>query len=165
LVTDVFPALALAVEPASPDAMKRPPHSPNEALLSKDFMLLIFWKGVIYSSIVLGAYYWALSNYGEGAHARTVALLSLVAVQVGNLFNCRSRSRSAFSRFFSNPYIFAAVAISIFLQFLAIYFSPLAGILDTAVPNKIDYLVIFASLILPVIIVETMKFFSRRRSK
>jgi P-type Ca2+ transporter type 2C len=92
-------------------------------------------------------------------------LLSLIAVQIGNLFNCRSRTRSAFTRFFSNPFIFVAVAISIFLQLLAIYFPPLARILDTAVPNKIDYPVIGVSLILPVVIVEITKAFSNRKSR
>jgi Ca2+-transporting ATPase len=165
LVTDVFPALALAVEPASPDTMRRKPHPPGEALLSRSFLFLIFWKGVIYAGIVLGAYFWALAAYGEGAHARTIALLSLVAVQLGNLFNCRSRSRSAFTDFFSNPFIFAAVAISVLLQFLAVYFPPLAGILDTVPPNKIDYLVILVSFILPVVIVEIMKAAARRKKR
>jgi Ca2+-transporting ATPase len=162
LVTDVFPAFALAVEPASPETMRRKPHPPGEALLSAKFLLLIFWKAVISSAIVLGAYFWALRQYGEGAHSRTIALLSLIGVQLGNLFNCRSRSRSAFTRFFSNPYIFVAVAISFFLQFMAIYFAPLARILDTVVPNKIDYLVIGASMVLPVVVIEIGKYFYNR---
>lgn len=165
LVTDVFPALALALEPASPEAMRRPPRPPSEALLSGGFMFLIFWKAVLYAAIVLGAYYWALAKYGEGAHARTVVLLSLVAVQAANLFNSRSRSRSAFDGFFSNPYIFAAVAITIFLQFLALYFPPLAGILDTAPPQKTDYAVILAATVLPVVIVEIFKARARRKKK
>lgn len=162
LVTDVFPALALAVEPASPGAMKRNPHSPRETLLSGRFMFLIFWKGLIYAGIVLAAYLWALATYGEGAHARTIALLSLVGVQLGNLYNCRSRSRSAFDRFFSNPFIFAASAIVVLLQVLAIYFPPLARVLDTTVPNGLDYTVILISFVLPISIVEVVKAVTRR---
>lgn len=165
LVTDVFPALALAVEPAAPEVMQRPPHPPGEVLLSRSFLFLIFWKGATYASIVLAAYVWALDRYGVGAHARSVALFCLIGVQIGNLFNCRSRSRSAFVRFFSNPYIFAAVAISVGLQALAIYFTPLARILETTVPNAIDYAVIGGSIILPIIIVEITKAFSNRRPR
>ena len=119
LVTDVFPAIALAVEPPSPETMNRKPHSPSEAMLSNRFMFLIFWQGVMLATIALTAYLWALNEYGEGTHARTVALLSLIGVQLGHLFNCRSRTRSAFSNFFSNPYIFAAAAIVIGLQIVA----------------------------------------------
>ena len=68
-------------------------------------------------------------------------------------------------RFFSNPFIFVAAAIVLALQLLAVYFPPLARILDTVQPNKIDYLVIFVSFILPVIIVEIIKALTRRKPK
>ena len=38
LVTDTFPALALAMEPGNPDVMRRPPRHPDEALLSRRFL-------------------------------------------------------------------------------------------------------------------------------
>lgn len=164
LVTDIFPALALAVEPPSPETMDRKPHSPSEAMLSKRFMLLIFWQGAMLAAIALGSYLWALNEYGVGVHARTIALLSLVGVQLGHLFNCRSRSRSAFSDFFSNPYIFVAVALVVGLQILAVYFSPLSRILDTVPPNNTDYIVVGISIFLPIIIVEITKFFSRKKA-
>ena len=129
------------------------------------FMFLIFWKGVIYSAIVLGVYLWALQTYGEGAHSRTIVLFVLVAVQLGNLFNCRSRTRSAFTRFFSNPFVFASSGIVIALQMLAVYFPPLSRVLDTVPLNKTDYLLIVVSIILPVIIVEITKAFSRMKSR
>jgi Ca2+-transporting ATPase len=131
-------------------------------MLSNRFMFLIFWQGVMLATIALAAYLWALNEYGEGTHARTVALLSLVGVQLGHLFNCRSRSHSAFSNFFSNPYIFVASAIVVGLQILAVYFSPLAKILDTVPPNNVDFIVIGISIILPVIIVEIVKYLTRR---
>ena len=65
--------------------------------------------------------------------------------------------RSAFSRFFSNPYIFAASAIVISLLLLAVYFSPLMAVLGTVSPNLSDWAVIAVSVILPVIIVEMTK--------
>ena len=162
-VTDSFPALALAVEPASPETMRRKPLLPGVSIFSNKFLFFIFWQGVMLAAIALGAYFWALANYGEGKHSRTITLMVLVGVQIGHLFNCRSQTRSAFSRFFSNPFIFAAAAISIALQFLAIYFSPLARILDTAPLNAVDYLVVFAAMISPVIFVEIEKFIANRK--
>jgi P-type Ca2+ transporter type 2C len=164
LVTDIFPALALAVEPPSAETMNRKPRSPDESLLSTPFLLTISWQGTMLGIISLVAFFWALQVYGEGSHARTIALLSVVGVQLGHLFNCRSQVRSAFSGFFGNPYIFAATTVVIGLQFLAIYFPPLARVLDTVPPINSDYFVVLISIFLPIVIVEITKYFVRRRS-
>ena len=163
LVTDIFPALALAVEPAIPETMMRRPRSPKESLLSARFMFMIGWQGVLLAAIALGAYVWSLRSYGEGTHAHTVALFAVVAVQAGHLFNCRSRTRSAFSSFFSNPFIFAAVAIVIILQVLAVTFPPLMEVLGTVRPTQADWTVALLCFLLPIPIVEITKFISRLR--
>lgn len=164
LVTDVFPAFALAVEPASALTMRQRPRPPNDSLISRRFLFLISWQGVLQAAIALLVYIWALGAYGEGPHSRTMALMAIVGSQLGHMFNCRSRTRSAFNGFFSNPYIFVAAASMVLLQIMAIYLAPLARILETTVPNAIDYAVIGASVILPIIIVEITKAFSNRRS-
>jgi Ca2+-transporting ATPase len=157
LVTDVFPALALAVEPASPNTMRNPPRPPNESLLSRSFMILIGWQGAMLAGIALAEYVWALDRYGDSEHARTVALFALIAVQLGHLFNCRSRSRSAFSRFFSNPFIFGAVGIVVLLQTVAAYFTPLSKILGLVTPNGYDWAAFGIAVALPIMIVELTK--------
>ena len=105
----------------------------------------------------LGAYMWALQRYGAGAHSRTVALFALVGVQLGHMFNCRSRSRSALNGLFRNPFIWIATVIVILLQMLAAYFSPLAGLLGTVKPLAIDWGVICTCTLLTVGIVEITK--------
>ena len=164
LVTDIFPALALAIEPPSAETMNRKPRSPNESLLSKPFLFTVSWQGTMLGVISLAAYFWALQVYGEGSHARTIALLSVVVVQIGHLFNCRSQTRSAFSGFFGNPYIFAATAVVIGLQLFAVYFPPLTNVLDTVRPTETDLGVILLSVIFPIVIVETVKI-ARRNLK
>ena len=164
LVTDVFPALALAVEPPAPDTMMRRPLSSRESLLSTPFLFLISWQGAMLASITLAAYFWSLKTYGEGSHARTITLLCVVGAQLGHLYNCRSRSRSTFEGFFRNPYIFLASAIVIGLQLLAIYFPPLARVLDTVPPTNADLAVIMVAVISPIVIVEIAKLLARRKS-
>jgi Ca2+-transporting ATPase len=164
LVTDVFPALALAVEPPAPETMDQKPHSPSQAMLSNSFMFLIFWQGAMLALIAFFPYLWALNEYGAGNHARTVAMLALIGVQLGHLFNCRSQVNSFLNNFFTNPFLFIASAIVIFLQILAIYFPPLARILDLTEPLLIDWLVIGGCVIAPVIIVEIYKFISKKRT-
>ena len=116
------------------------------------------------AAIALGAYFWALANYGEGKHSRTITLMVLVGVQIGHLFNCRSQTRSAFNNFFGNPFIFIAMGIVLCLQILALYFPPLVQALDTTPLKKADFLVIGISVILPVLIIETQKLVSRKTS-
>jgi Ca2+-transporting ATPase len=162
LVTDVFPALALAVEPPSKDIMGQPPRTSRTTLLSRSFLVLIGWQSVLLASLALGVYTWALQRYGPGSHARTLALFSLVAVQLGHTFNCRSRTRSALEGLFRNPFLWIAALVVILLQLLAAYFSPLAAVLGTVEPSVTDWLVICASGLLTVVIVEMAKLAAKK---
>jgi len=165
LVTDVFPALALAVEPPSQDIMVQPPRTSRAMLLSRSFLVLIGWQGVLLASIALGVYTWALQRYGPGPHARTLALFSLVAVQLGHTFNCRSRTRSAFEGLFRNPFLWIAALVVILLQLLAVYLSPLAAVLGTVKPSMIDWLVICTSGLLTIAVVEITKLAAKRHKR
>jgi Ca2+-transporting ATPase len=163
LVTDVFPALALALEPTAPGVMRRRPHTPNESLLARPFLALILWQGLMLSAVILAAYVWAVKEYGEGAHARTMALMALVGAQLGHMFNCRSRTHSAFQDLFRSPFIWAALVLVTGLQLLAIYLTPLASVLQTVRLTPVDWMVVAATAVAPVLIVEVVKIFFRRR--
>jgi len=91
------------------------------------------------------------------AHARTVALFAIIGAQLGHMFNCRSRTRSAVDGIFRNPSIWAATPIVVLLQLLAIYFSPLAIVLGTERLSEIDWMVIGICFVVPVIVVEISK--------
>jgi Ca2+-transporting ATPase len=157
LVTDIFPALALAVEPASPEIMKERPRDPARSLLSEKLLILIGWQAAMIAALGLGAYMWALQIYGPGAHSRTIALLAIIGAELGHMFNCRSRTRSAFDGLFRNPYIWIAAVIVVSLQLLAVYVSPLARVLGTIRPSETDWLVVILCSVAPVLIVEATK--------
>ncbi|HWO00144.1 MAG TPA: HAD-IC family P-type ATPase [Blastocatellia bacterium] len=163
LVTDVFPALALAVEPAAPGVMQRPPRSPKSSLLSRDLLVLIAWQAVLLAAITLSVYGWALESYGEGAHARTVTLMVIIGVQLGHMFNCRSRTRSAFEGLRRNPYIWVATAIVIALQLIAIYVEAIARVLNTTRLTQTDWLITSGAVIAPILFVEATKSIARSR--
>ena len=163
LVTDIFPGLALALEPTAPGVMQHRPHSSQSAFFSRPFILLISWQGAMLAAINLFAYAWALSRYGAGAHARTIALLVLVSGQLGHLFNCRSRIKSAFEGVTRNPYIWMAAGSMIALQLLAVYFTPLARVLDLVPPARVDWAVTAIAAVVPIVIVEVTKAIARRR--
>jgi Ca2+-transporting ATPase len=156
VVTDIFPAFAVALEPPLPRRMREPPRSAS-AILSRPFLWLIAWQGVMLAAVALAAYGWALARYGAGAHARTIALTVLVAVQMGHTFNCRSRTESAFAGLARNPHLWAATATVIAFQVAALTFTPLRRILDTTPLTRLDAAVVLVCGILPVAIVELYK--------
>lgn len=148
----------------SPDIMKQPPRSPGESMLSREFFLLIGWQGVVLALITLVLYGWALEVYGPGDHARIIALFSLISAQIGHLFNCRSRTRSAFRGIFRNPFLWLSIMVVMVLQLLAIYLKPLAEVLRTARINMADLWVIVVSFVAPIVVVEIVKAVWRRRN-
>ena len=155
VVTDIFPAFALALEPPQPHRMVGRRRTTD--FLSRSFLLLVSWQGVMLAAVALGAYTWALKSYGEGAHARTIALLALLAVQLGHTFNCRSRVASALTGLFRNLHIWAAAATVIALQGFALAFPPLARLLGFAPVRTVDLIVVAACAIVPIAIVEMQK--------
>ena len=163
LVTDVFPAFALALEAKSPDVMSHPPRSPSDALLSRELMRLIFWQALMLATIMLAAYGWALKNYGAGAHARTIALFAIIGAQLGHTFNCRSRTRSAVDGVFQSPFIWLSAASVIGLQMLALYQPTLVRVLATFSLSGLDWIIITLASLLPILIVEIAKAITRKR--
>jgi P-type Ca2+ transporter type 2C len=161
VVTDIFPAFALALEPSQPRRM----HGRRERgdIVSRSFLFLVAWQGAMLAAVALGAYVWALHSYGEGPHARTIALCALVAVQLGHTFNCRSRVASVLSGIFDNLHIWAATATVVALQALAIAFPPLARLLALTRPSTTDLVVITSCALLPIVVVEIYKAWVRTR--
>jgi Ca2+-transporting ATPase len=157
LVTDTFPALALAMEPADADVMRRPPHDPRAALLSRAFLVKIALYGLLITACSLGAYLVALRAVPL-EHARTVAFQTLSLAQVFHLGNARSRapvvSREAITR---NRWAVAAVTAVVLLQLAAAYLQPLPSILRVAVPSLRDWLLIIPFSIAPAIVGQVMK--------
>jgi Ca2+-transporting ATPase len=163
LVTDVFPAFALALEPAATGVMQRPPRPRDEPLLDRSLLILGTWQAAVLGAVSLAAYRWALLTYGSGTHARTVALFTLVAVQMAQTFNCRSRTQSAFSDLFRNPHVWFATGTVLALQFLALYVVPLRKILGLELPAPADWLVFGVAAAIPICVVELQKLVVRMR--
>ena len=164
LVTDVFPAFALALEPPSRRVMQRPPRPPGQTLLSSRFLILIAWHGSMLAVIALAVYAYALRSYGPGDRSRTLVLLALVAVQLGQMFNSRSRTRSTFEDIFRNPHLWFATATVIAIQVGALQIEALRRLLHFVQPTPSDWMLIAGCVILPIVIVEMQKALSHRSS-
>ena len=167
MITDVLPAMALALEPSNPDVMKRPPRNPREPLMTPRFVWLITWQGFLLSGATLLAFQIGMHWYGtEGTglrHAITLSFMTLALAQVFHAFNARSRIRSAFSaRSFLNTWLWAAVCVCLLLQIAAVYTPFLQSILHTMSLSFADWMVVLACSFLPVGVIEIVKFMISR---
>lgn len=166
LVTDIFPAFALALEPSAPDVMKRPPRATTESLLSMSLIAVIVWQGLLLSLVTLVAFgvgmHWH-GDEGDGSRsATTMAFMTLGLSQIFHVFNARSQIRSAFTeRLFTNAWLWAAVGICLVLQAAAVYVPLLQRVLRTVPPTLPEWGVIAICSLLPVFVVEVVKFAQR----
>ena len=166
LITDIFPAFALALEPSSPDAMKRSPRDPQEPLLTRSFVGLIAWQGALLAGVTVLAFgigmHWH-GNEGEGLRrATTMAFMTLALAQVFHAFDARSRNRSIFtSRLFTNGWLWGAVTMCLVLQMAAVYLPLLQKVLHTVPPTISEWAVIAGCSLLPVVVVEFIKVIQR----
>ena len=168
LVTDTFPAFALALEPSAPDVMKRVPRDPNESILSGSFVALIVWQGILLTAVTLLAFGIGLSWHGtegEGLRsATTIAFMTLALAQVFHVFNARSQHRSVFTRrLFTNGWLWSAVLICLLLQVAAISLPTLQRVLRTVSPSATDWALITVCSLAPIMVIEVVKGVQRFR--
>ncbi len=162
LVTDIFPGLALALEPTEPDVLKKPPRNPEEAIIQKsDFGNILFESGSI-SLSSLAAYGYGISKYGMGSQASTIAFMSLTVGQLLHALSCRSQTYTIFDsgKLSQNKYLNVALFGSIGLQLLSLGVPGLRMLLSLSPINLTDGLVISSSAFLPLVVNETRKKFT-----
>jgi Ca2+-transporting ATPase len=166
LVTDTFPALALALEPADPEVMRRPPQDPEEALLSRAMLRSIALYAVLITAATLAAFVWALRSPERADRAVTMSFLALSLAQIFHLGNARSRDAMlSFRALLSNRYALGAVILTLGLQVMALHFPPLARILRTHPLTVEEWLVALGFGIVPAVIGQGIKLWRERSSR
>lgn len=165
LVTDGFPALALAVDPKAPDLMKRPPRRPEARLLDGGRLLAISGEGLMLGLIALGAFSYSLYGlHRELDQARTVAFTVMVFAQLVHVFNCRSDRLSLFQLGVgTNRALVWAFLLSLVVQVAVLTVPAAAPVFKIASLPVEDWAVIGIMALLPLAIVESIKLLRRRR--
>ncbi len=166
MTTAVLLGLMLAFEPKEPDIMKRSPRDPSTPLLTGGIIARIFTVSLILLAGAFGLFEYEIATGAPVEKARTVAVNVFVLVELFYLFNCRSLKKSAFSiGFFSNPILFAGVAIMVILQILFTYL-PLMNRLFHSAPLPVSsWFMITALGAAAYLIIEGEKWLRRRTKR
>lgn len=123
MISSVALAMVLAFEPTEADVMRRPPRPVGEPLLSRFLVWRIVLVSALFLSGIFGMYEWALRDGTSIDAARTVAVNTLVCLEVFYLFSVRYLKARSFTwvGVRGTPRVLAAVAGVLTLQALFTY--------------------------------------------
>ncbi|MFZ5975832.1 MAG: calcium-translocating P-type ATPase, PMCA-type, partial [Bacillota bacterium] len=157
LISDSLPALALGMDPAEGDIMKRPPYPSSGRIFSGGMLWRIGYQGVMVGALTLNAF--VIGSGVSHETGQTMAFLVLAFSQLVHVFNVRSKEKSAFHSPFSNGKLWGAIAVSAALIVVVVAIPALAAIFKlTALSGTLWAAVILLSLA-PLAIVELFKLF------
>ncbi|MBD2081741.1 cation-translocating P-type ATPase [Leptolyngbya sp. FACHB-17] len=139
LVTDGLPALALAVEPAEPNVMNRPPNNPGESIFARGLGTYMIRIGIVLAILAISTMVWAYNytttNFGGNLDAdrwKTIVFTTLCLAQMGHAIAIRSNNRLTIElNPFTNLYVWGAVILTSILQLLLVYVAPLRAFFGT----------------------------------
>lgn len=165
LITDSLPALALGMENAEPNIMRRKPRKASDGIFANGMGFDIAFQGIVIALITLVSYF--IGHYVEyhtfdlanviaspslGKEGITMAFLTLSMTEMFHSFNMRSRRESLFKLKEQNGWLWGAFALSLVLTTVVIEVSLLAHLFGFAELDLINYLLALglAFLILPI---------------
>jgi Ca2+-transporting ATPase len=156
LLSDVAPALALAVEPADPAVMRRPPDDPTKPLLSRAALVDIAKDGGLLAAVTLVTHGIALARYGAGPRATTIAFSTLTSAQLLHALHYRSGGAPGTTRM-PSPLLSGVVAGSLALQAGTLLVPPLRRLLGLVAPSAGDWALIAGSAVAPLLYNEVRR--------
>jgi Ca2+-transporting ATPase len=120
LVSDIFPELALALQPSEDDVLLRPPREPGAKMFSKQEFRQMAVEGSVLTAGAFAAYGYGISRYGQSPRARALSFVTLTAAQLLHAFSTRSERHNIFDSHVSppNPYVPLSVGGGIALTLL-----------------------------------------------
>jgi len=167
LITDCFPALALGLERAEPDIMRRRPRDAKAGIFSGGLGLDVAYQGLAVSVLTLVSYFvghfmesgvWEIANSPDGM---TMAFLTLSMAEIVHSLNMRSQRNSIFTLGGQNKALNLAALASLALTTLVVEVPFLANAFGFTPIRLEEYAVALglAAVMLP--LVELVKFFQR----
>lgn len=171
LVTDGLPALALAVEPAEPNVMDRPPNHPGESIFARGLGAYIVRIGIVLAILATATMMWAYNwttapgNFGgelDDDRWKTIVFTTLCLAQMGHAIAIRSNTKLTIEiNPFTNLYVWGAVILTTILQLMLVYVAPLRAFFGTHYLPFNELMVCFGVSALMFVWIEMEKLFFR----
>ena len=172
LITDCFPALALGLEKAEPDTMKRPPRSSSDGIFSGGMAGDIAYQRILITVITLVSYIIGHSMevghfaipHGVSHDGMTMAFLTMSMCEIFHAFNMRSQRKSVF-KLGHNIVLWMAMLGSVALTTIVLEVPAVANAFGFTPVSWNEYAIAIGLAVLIVPIVETVKAFQRKAAK
>ncbi|MDH3502114.1 MAG: HAD-IC family P-type ATPase [Nitrosopumilus sp.] len=163
MTTALTLGMMLIFEPKEVNVMSRPPRKPHSPILTKDLIIQISIVSVCILISAYGLFELSIDEVSTIEEARTIAVNTIVMIEIFYLFNCRSLTKS-FLRvgFFSNKLIFFGVGVMILLQIAFTYVPVMNEIFQSHSIEMDSWLKIIGVSIVTFLIIEIKKVTSNR---
>lgn len=165
LITDSLPALSLGVDPVDDDIMTRPPRNPKNGIFKN------MWSSIVLEGIMIGMLSVIAYSIGriispENAQVpRTMCFSVLALSQLFHAFNMCSEASIMGRKFFRNKFLVMSLLAGCILQVCVVNIPILSGIFKTAPLGLSQWGIVLGLSVVPIVIVELQKLFSRVSEK
>ncbi len=163
MITTVTLALVLGFEQPEADIMARPPRPYGQSMISKELVFRMVLVGGLGASVVFGLFDYYLDSGASLELARTVAVNTLVMIEVLYLFNCRFLHQGIFGRHFLKgiqPTLWALFAI-VLIQGVFSYLPISQRLFGLASMQWIDWVIVLVCSSPILFLVELEKWIQR----
>ncbi len=157
IATDIWPAIALGLEPAEPGVLDRPPVSLRGGLLDRSEWGAVATDAGTMTLASLASFGYGLARYGAGPQARTLAFMSLTSSQLLYALAMRSGRPLRAGGLQPNPMLQRAVGWSLVAQACTVLLPFARRLLRTTPLGPLDALVVVTTAALPLLVRELLK--------
>ncbi|MBT7786849.1 ATPase, partial [Candidatus Woesearchaeota archaeon] len=161
LMTDSWPALALGVDPAGRDIMKKNPRLKEENLMT-DLKSFVISAGIIGTILSLGMFLWAFKSGMPLDKVRTFTLTTLILFEMSVVYS--AKSSRPFGNLTNNRWLNISVLFSMLLQILVIY-SPLNVLFKLAPISILEWIPMILLAGVGFLAVEYLKMLKLRKNQ
>jgi Ca2+-transporting ATPase len=157
IATDIWPAIALGLEPPEPDVLQRPPVSLQGGLLERSEWGAVATDAGVMTLASLASFGYGLARYGAAPQARTMAFMSLTTSQLLYALSARSRQPLRKGGLRPNRMLNHAVGWSLLAQAGTVLLPVARRVLRTTPLGPGDLLVVAATSVAPLLVRELLK--------